>query len=262
MSDPTHAPTLAPADPAARAADALLAARREHTRLAALPPGTAPQDRDAAYAIQRLVAERLGNVAGWKVGAATPTAEPFLAPLHATTIRPAGARIDASGLHRIGVEAELVYTLAHDLPPRPQPYTRAEMLAAVAGLHPALELIDSRFAELAATAPLTQLADQQNHGALIVGDGVPDWHGIDAATAEVRLSLDGTVRAEGPGGNSAGDPVRLLVWLANVGSRPWGGLRAGQAVTTGSCTGTIFVERGTRVAVSFAGLGGFASLIA
>jgi hypothetical protein len=36
-------------------------------------------------------------------------------------------------------------------------------------MHPAIGIIDSRFADLATTDALSQRADQQNHGALTVG---------------------------------------------------------------------------------------------
>ncbi len=55
--------------------------------------------------------------------------------------------------------------------------------------------------------------------------------------------------------NPAGDPLRLLVWLANEGARSLGGLRAGQWVTTGSCTGTVLVAPGTVVGADFPDLG-------
>jgi 2-keto-4-pentenoate hydratase len=55
--------------------------------------------------------------------------------------------------------------------------------------------------------------------------------------------------------NPAGDPVRLLAWLANEGARSLGGLRAGQWVTTGSCTGTVMVAPGTVVVAELSGLG-------
>jgi len=56
--------------------------------------------------------------------------------------------------------------------------------------------------------------------------------------------------------------VRLLVWMANHGTHARGGLRAGQVVTTGSCTGTIFVEPGAHIAAAFPGLGALALEIA
>jgi 2-keto-4-pentenoate hydratase len=238
-----------------QAVEALLAARRTGHPLSALPPGTVPTNDGEAYAIQDRVAARLGPVAGWKVGATSPTAEPFRAALHATTLWADGDRLPATRFRRIGIEAEIVYRLARDLPPRDQPYARPEVLGAVASMHPAIEIIDSRFAALTAVDTLSQRADQQNHGALAVGPGLSSWTAIDPTSLPVRLTIEEVVRAEGTGGNSAVDPVRLLVWLANHGSRSLGGLRAGQVVTTGSCTGTIFVRPGTRARAAFAGLG-------
>jgi len=48
---------------------------------------------------------------------------------------------------------------------------------------------------------------------------------------------------------------RRLVWLANDGARSLGGRRAGQWVTTGSCTGTVMVAPGTVVVAELSGLG-------
>ena len=45
------------------------------------------------------------------------------------------------------------------------------------------------------------------------------------------------------------------MWLANEGARSLGGLRAGQWVTTGSCTGTVMVAPGTVVVADFPGVG-------
>jgi 2-keto-4-pentenoate hydratase len=72
----------------------------------------------------------------------------------------------------------------------------------------------------------------------------------------VSLSVNGSVAVQHPRwSNPAGDPVRLLDWLANEGARSLGGLRAGQWVTTGSCTGTVMVAPGTVVVAEFSGLG-------
>ena len=43
----------------------------------------------------------------------------------------------------------------------------------------------------------------------------------------------------------------MLVWLANSGARSLGGIKAGDQITTGSCTGTIFVEGPCRIAAEF-----------
>lgn len=239
----------------AAAAEALLAARRARQWLNALPEGARPQNDADAYAIQDAVARRLGPVGGWKVGAATPTSEPFRAPIQADVIFENTRRVPASLFHVIGVEAELAYRFGRDLPPRGTPYAREEVLSAIDTLHPVIELVDTRFARRDAADPLTHRADHQNNGGLVVGAGVRDWRGIDPLRQPVRLTIDGALRHEGVGGNTAGDNIRLLIWMANDGARGQGGLKAGQIVTTGSCSGLIFVEPGARLRAEFAGVG-------
>jgi 2-keto-4-pentenoate hydratase len=102
---------------------------------------------------------------------------------------------------------------------------------------------------------LSQVADQMNHGALIVGSGREAWHDIDPLGQKVTLHLDGKPAYEGIGGNSAGEPLRLIAWLANGGAHGLGGLKAGDVITTGSCTGTIFVKAGAHALAEFPGVG-------
>ncbi|UHC18130.1 2-keto-4-pentenoate hydratase [Methylobacterium currus] len=236
------------------AAAALLGARRSGTRLDALPEGARPGSEAEAYAVQDAVARALGPVAGWKVGAPSATATPARAALHADTIFET-ERLPASLFHVIGAEAEIAYRFGRDLPPEAGPYDRDAVLAAVATLHPAIEIADTRFATFGAVDAHSQRADQQNHGVLVLGPGLIEWRGLDPVTQRVRLTLDGQIRHDKVGGNSAVDPVRLLVWLANEGARSLGGIKAGQVVTTGSCTGTDFVTAPTRMTADFPGLG-------
>jgi 2-keto-4-pentenoate hydratase len=239
----------------ARAAEALLLARATRRWLDALPESAQPTSETEAYAIQDAVARRLGPIAGWKVGSATLHSEPFRAPIHEATLRIEEPRLPADLFHVIGVEAEIVYHFARDLPPRTTPYTRDEVLAAVGSMHPAVEIVDTRFSAFGSVDALSQRADQQNHGALSVGPALQDWSAIDPVRQPVRLTINDTVRFDGIGENSAVDPVRLLVWMANHGTHSLGGLRAGHVVTTGSCTGTMFVEPGTHIVAALPGLG-------
>jgi len=52
-----------------------------------------------------------------------------------------------------------------------------------------------------------------------------------------------------------GDPVGALVLLANAQAPGYGGLRAGQFVTTGSCTGAVPVPGPCAVEADFGALG-------
>jgi 2-keto-4-pentenoate hydratase len=239
----------------AAAADLLVSALQPGGRIAALPDGARPADWDEAYAIQDAVIHQLGTPAGWKVGAAAPDAEPFRGALTAATITGSPAELPAGQFNVIGVEAELVYRFGRALPARDRPYGRDEVLAAIASVHAAIEIVDTRYKAWNSVDRLSQVADRMNHGALIVGGGRTDWDAIKPLAQPVVMVIDGTPAVAAIGGNSAGEPLRMLEWLANKGARSLGGIRAGDVVTTGSCTGTVFIEAGQHAVAEFAGLG-------
>ena len=187
----------------ARAAEMLLHARATRHWLEALPEGARPGTKADAYAIQDMVAHRLGPVVGWKVGSATLHSEPFRAPIHSATLRIENPRLPAEMFHVIGVEAEIVYCFARDLPPRMTPYAQDEVLAAVDSMHPAVEIVDTRFSAFGSVDPLSQRADQQNHGALSVGPALQNWSLVDPVRQPVQLTINGTVRFDGLGENSS-----------------------------------------------------------
>ncbi len=233
----------------------LLSAWRDPTqKLRALPSVLAPVDEAMAYAVQRRVVAGLGAIGGWKVGASGPAAAPNCAPMPAAGVHPAPARI-AAGPHALrGVEAEIAFRLGADLPPREQPYGRAEVIAAIACCLPAIEVLDSRFTDPDAQGKLALLADSSSHGGFVYGAPAADWQGIDFAREAVRLLVDGEEVKAGTA-NPAGDMIRLIQWLADEGAHWAGGLRAGQYVTCGSWTGKEFVGPAAQVQVEFAHAG-------
>jgi 2-keto-4-pentenoate hydratase len=220
-----------------------------------LRPEPAPGTLAEAYQWQDALLEQIGPVAGWKVGSDNPASEPFRAGLTASTVHQSPARLDGSRYNVIGVEAEIVYTLAHSLPVRSEPYTRTEVLAAISSIHAGIEIVDTRFAAWGIVDRPSQIVDQFNHGALIVGEGRSHGFEIDPDRQVVQLDLNGETVLHKLGGNSAGDAINLLIWLANGGAASQGGLKAGTTVTTGSWTGTLFVGPRTSVRVRFDGIG-------
>lgn len=237
------------------AAALLIAARRRHRQLDSLPDSCRPASAADAYAIQDAVVSELGPVAGWKTGSPGPDIEPIAAPLAASAVFPSGAALPASGFHMIGIEAEIAFRIGRDLPPRAADYERDEVAAAVASLHPAIEVVDSRLPDWDSADAWWRLADNQTNGAFVYGDGLTGWRDIDPVRQPVALSIDGAVVAETVGGNPAGDLLRLLAWVANHCARRCGGLRSGDIVTTGSCTGLIFTAPGAAVVAHFPGIG-------
>jgi 2-keto-4-pentenoate hydratase len=237
------------------AANLLLDARRTMEPMVDLPADLQPQTLDEAYFVQDRMAEAYGEVGGWKIGAPTPEATPMFAPMPKIWTRKSGAVLDA-GTHRYrGLEAEIAFLLGDDLPVRATPYTREEVIAAIASCHPVIEELESGIVDPGAVAKLSMVGDLQMHGGLIYGPAYPDWKNIDFTRELVTLAIDGVVRVERTGSNTSGDFLRLLPWLANEGSTRTGGLQAGQWITTGSWTGNIQAASATSVDVRFATAG-------
>ena len=235
------------------AANLLLDARRTLTPITDLPVALQPVSMDEVVFVQDTIAEAYGAVGGWKVGAATPEATPMAAPMPASWMAASGAMLTG---HRFrGVEAEIAFLLKSDLPPRSNPYTYEEVYAAVAGCHPAIEVLESGLIDPTTAAKISMMADLQMHGGFVYGAAFPGWEAVDFPQERVTLVIDGTVRMERTGSNTAGNLLRLLPWLANEGSARTGGLHAGQWITTGSWTGNTPALPGSSVNAEFAAVG-------
>ena len=203
-------------------------------------PTTGPQTPSDAYAVQAALAELSGGaVPGWKVGNLTAaqqeksnipsvTTGALLAPWFAAS--PVRWRLADFLVPKL--ECEFAFALGRDLPKREKPYSRDEVAAAVAALHPAIEIFDTR---LAVSTPIGGLADCMTSGGFTYGTGFADWKKLDLGKHTMTLSLDGTEVAQGRGAEILGDPFAALVLMAN-NPPAWTGLRKGAVVTTGSCT--------------------------
>jgi 2-keto-4-pentenoate hydratase len=234
------------------AVQGLLEARRSGIQMT--PPFALP-DRDAVYAIQDGVARAAGPVAGWKVGARTPTAEPNPAPLLAGALVKSPAHFDGKAMHMIGVEIEISFHIVRDIASRGEPVGRDEALAAVGEAFVGMEVVDTRLANFQQADPEWLLADNQMNHALVVGDPIANWKSLDWANLPVRLVIDGRTVVDQKGGLGAVDPVRPLAWMIDHAVRRRGGLAKGQAITTGSWTGLRYFPPGTRARGEFPGLG-------
>jgi 2-keto-4-pentenoate hydratase len=228
---------------------------------AALVPWTlaAPPDKAAAYAVQDQVASALGAIGGWKVGAAGPADEPACSPLPLAGLFQSGAALLGPPWRQRGVEVEVAVRLGKDLIPaegETGPLNQARVLEAIEAVLPAIEVIESRLADWRASAPLAQLADLQNHGGLVLGlPSSIEPGNVDLRSAEAYLAFDGQPVASTRGANPAADIWRLVGWLAFHCARRGLPLRAGQVITTGSCSGVLFAPEGAHVQAQIAGIG-------
>jgi 2-keto-4-pentenoate hydratase len=165
------------------------------------------------------------------------------------------ARFDGETMHMIGVEIEISFRIAHDIAARNKAVGREEALAAVGDAFVGMEVVDTRLANFQQADPEWLLADNQMNHALVVGDSVENWARLDWPDLQVRLVIDGNTVVDQRGGLGAVDPVRPLAWMIDHAVRRRGGIRKGQAITTGSWTGLRYFPPGTRARGEFAGLG-------
>lgn len=235
--------------PAAIAA-ALLAARRGGPVLAA---AGAPPDLAAAYAVQDEVARALGGISGWKGGPADPAAT-RCSPIIAGAVVASPAVYDAATFRAIGVEAELAFVLARGFARGAAP-DDAEVLDAVASVHVALEVCDTRMEPWREVTLNWKLVDFQANRGLVLGDRVADWRDRDLSAQAASISAGGREIGRGVGPGANGEPRAVLCAMVRHLCRDRDGVAAGAALTTGSWTGLELVAPGARVIASFAGLG-------
>ncbi len=239
-----------------RSAASILATRRRNAEQGPrLPESCRPLDVDTALAIQSAVTEELGvPVRAWKCG--TPTGDRIvMAPIYAVTVEGAG---DCRAIVRSGhvrVEPELAFILGKDLPAREAAYTPAELDAAIAQTHLALELIDSRYDDPAGAPFAENLADGLLNQGLFIGMAVDRDKARMAAAMPIRVTLESGQETLLDGRHPNDEPRAPLYWLAEFLRSKGTGLQAGQAVITGSYAGSFDLPVGQQATIRYGDLG-------
>jgi 2-keto-4-pentenoate hydratase len=226
-------------------------------------PNETPTDLIAAHALQHDVAALLGAMSdAWKVGSTSAAAQAKLG-----TTEPGAARAPArfrfsSGdeapvyhSHDLWVEAEFAIRLGQDLPPRDAEYTKDDVITAIDGVAPALEIVGSRLSGgLSGAGRLLVTADGGANVALCIGSVVTDWRRFDLPAQNVQLRRNGEEAAAGVGAQALGDPVNVMLWIAN-NQRKRDGLKVSEIVSTGTCTGLVRVAPGDSLSANFGDIG-------
>lgn len=237
---------------------------QQSTRFDELPPDCRPGSRAEAYAIQAEVAKlSSGKIFGWKIAATSKAGQqhihvdgPLAGCLLAARALDGGARISLAGNNMKVAEAEFAFRMGAHLPKRLERYSVAEALAAVASLHPAIEVPDSRYQDFTRVGAAQLIADLACACWFVLGPATrADWRGIDLAQQGVRAYRNGALAGEGTGANVLGDPRVALAWVANELSTHGDGLRAGDVVMTGTCVTPVPVAAGDSLKADFGELG-------
>ncbi|MBY0322133.1 MAG: fumarylacetoacetate hydrolase family protein [Reyranella sp.] len=241
---------------ASDAARLLAAGRRAHEAVPGLPQ---VRTFDDAYAVQAAFRALWGEaVVGRKVGCSSKQSQrlvnspgPIAGVLFRDTLWQQPATIPADRFFVVGVEAEFGFRLGNDLPARSAPYRQEEVSAAVDAVVPLIEICDTRLSEWRTRRIEEITADNAFNGGVVIGTAFEAWRGLDLATHRVTLSVDGELEGEGTGALVLGHPLIALTWLANEMSRRGEGLRAGELVAAGTCTGLHFAKAGSTVEADF-----------
>lgn len=250
---------------AAKAASELLrACWRDGAAIEALPPHLRPATRAEGYRVQAQV-EACGAapIVGWKIAATSLAGQrhigvdgPLAGRLLAEATHDDGAAVPF-GANRMRVaEAEFAFRMGRDLPPRPEPYSQQEAMAAVASLHLAIEIPDSRYLDFVTAGGPQLIADNACAHRFVLGPEAPaSWRDVDLAAHRVTGVAGDHPAAEGVGANVLGCPRIALTWLVNELSSLGEPLRSGQIVTTGTCVTPMPIAPGDRVTADFGALG-------
>ncbi len=242
-------------------------ARTKHVRLAELPEAVRPRTTEEAYRCQDLLVQQLlehygGAGIGYKIACTNVTAQrqlnvdgPFHGRMTSAFCFDSPARIDAGQFFMRVVEAEFAFRMGRDLPPASAERSVEEVAAAVEGVLPGIEIVDSRFDDWTTIGALSLIADNACHAAWVKGGLLEDWRGIDLAAQTVRLTVNGNLHREGSGRAVLGHPLNALTWLANQLSAQGRGLKAAQYVTTGVTMEVYMGQRGDQITADFGPLG-------
>jgi len=241
----------------------IVEARKTLTFLEDLPGARMPATVADAYRMQNAAVERWDDkVVGWKVGATAKQVQerfgismPIYGPIFEKTVVQSPAVLLAQGFHHLIVESEFAFRFGENLPARSAPYSRSEIVAAVDVLAPAFEIVSPRFKMTVPGKILQAVADFGNNGGAVLGPFFDQWRELDLPSHAVKLFAGGTLRQEGKGAATLGDPVIVLEWFVNTFRAQGSSIARGAFVLTGTMTGLHTAEIGQQVTADFGNLG-------
>jgi 2-keto-4-pentenoate hydratase len=239
----------------------------EHRLVRRRLPLLALGDEDEAYRLQAaaneiLVRSGLGPLAGHKVGATNAVVQTYLGVDHPVagrvfenTVHTSPAELPHANYVRVGVECEIVMRLGSDLSAAGAPYQREQVVAAIDACMAGMEIIDDRYQDLKRVDACTLIADNALDAGAILGTPIRDWNNLNLPLLTAAIAVNGTTAATGRGADVLGDPLNVIVWLANHLARRGEGLKAGEFVCTGSMTKIVWPAPGDRVLARIDALG-------
>ena len=229
MTDPT---------PTSPLALMLFTAHTRNLPVAAIPGALTPDSAEAAYRVQdELLRLRASRIKGWKVGGRIPPGQGQAAPLPGEGVMASPGRWPRARQRLLGLELELGFQFGRPFEPRAAVFGEAEVLGGLKSMMATIEVVVTRCAQWPAVDKLVQLADLQNHGALVLGETAPYRLDFPFEAPDIAWQFNGVDFEPRQSINPAGDPRSLLVWVVNHCSARGIRIEENTVITTGSYTG-------------------------
>lgn len=222
-----------------------------------------PTDSDGAYAVQeintrfwqaqgRRIVGRKAGLTARSVQTQLGVDQPDFGALFEDMQLIDGGTLDPSRCLQPKAEAEIAFVLGKDLP---DPETTADMVAnAVATVHAAIEIVDSRIADWKITFADT-VADNGSSAFFVLAKDGLQLDGLDLEGAIMEMDVNATVASAGIGAAALGNPLNAAAWLAATLSKRGEPLKAGDVLLAGALGPMVALNPGDHVRAKIAGIG-------
>ncbi|WP_374392525.1 2-keto-4-pentenoate hydratase [Sphingopyxis sp.] len=246
--------------------DELALRLRDAYRSGAVPPmrdGLDPVDAEGAYAVQtintrfwecegRRIVGRKAGLTARAVQIQLGVDQPDFGVLFDDMRIADGGNLDPARTLQPKAEAEIAFILADDLP---DPATTPEQVAAaVASVHAAIEIVDSRIADWKISFADT-VADNGSSAFFVLADTGRSLDGLDLERAPMEMRIDDAVVSTGIGAAALGNPLNAAAWLAQTLAARGEPLKAGDILLAGALGPMVALTPGDRVHASVGGIG-------
>lgn len=228
-----------------------------------LRDGLGPTDAAGAYAVQeintrfwqaqgRRIVGRKAGLTAKAVQAQLGVDQPDFGVLFEDMRVAGGGTLDPAVCLQPKAEAEIAFVLAHDLPS--PDITPEQVSAAVASVHAAIEIVDSRIADWKITFADT-VADNGSSAFFVLADQGLPLDGLDLEGAGMEMTFDGEVVSTGIGAAALGNPLNAAAWLAQTLAARGEPLKAGDVLLAGALGPMVALRPGVTVTAKIAGIG-------
>ncbi len=232
----------------------------------ALPPlrdWLEPTDADGAYAVQaintrywqaqgRRIVGRKAGLTAEAVQKQLGVDQPDFGVLFDDMRIADGGNLDPARCIQAKAEAEIAFVLGADLPSADT--TAEQVAAAVASVHAAIEIVDSRIADWKITFADT-VADNGSSAFFVLSDQGLPLAGLDLEGAAMTMTVNGNVASTGIGSAALGNPLNAAAWLARTLAAGGDPLKAGDILLAGALGPMVVLTAGDEVRADVAGIG-------